>query len=97
MLCDPVYISILVEPLYHTTWHHVSEDISNCNQYSMNLKSDIAPKWLYWAIISVLAHNGQNWQCQMEMEIVMQHGASHLVMYFTVQLVDGCTMTIEGS
>jgi len=58
MLCNPVYISILVEPLYHTLWHHISEDNSNCSHYSKNLKSDIAPKWLYWAIISVLAHSG---------------------------------------
>jgi len=51
--------------------------------------------------ISVLAHSGMTdsvrWNEFLKVEIVMQHRASHLVMYFTVQLVDGCTVTIEGS
>jgi hypothetical protein len=79
MLCKPVYISILVEPLYHTSWHHVSEETGNCSHYSKNLKSDIAPKWLYWAIASVLAHLGMigsvRWNEYLKVEIVMQHRA----------------------
>jgi len=90
MLCNPVCISILMEPLYHTSWHHVSEDNSNCSHYFKNFKSGIPPKWLYWAIISVLAHSGMTgsvrWNEYLKVEIVMQHRASHLVMYFPVQL-----------
>jgi hypothetical protein len=53
------------------------------------------------AIIHVLARSGMigniRWNEYLKVEAGMPHGASHLVMYFTVQLVDGSTMTVEGS